>query len=71
MQCLFVCFISPQALCTVSRVPVALKIYDLTKLTGFLTYQVYREVEVHSRMSHPHAVQLFAAFRVRRTAPMH
>ncbi|EFJ52922.1 hypothetical protein VOLCADRAFT_45025, partial [Volvox carteri f. nagariensis] len=42
---------------------VVLKIYTLSSLSDFLRNQVLRELDIHSRLDHPHVVQLLAAFR--------
>ncbi|KAG2501711.1 hypothetical protein HYH03_000212 [Edaphochlamys debaryana] len=52
-----------QATCLTSSQEVVLKVYSLTQLTTFLTYQVLRELDIHSRLRHPGVVQLLAAFR--------
>ena len=50
------------ATCKASGTRVALKLYRKARLSELNWYQVAREVCLHSRLSHPHVVDLFAAF---------
>ena len=50
------------ATCRASGARVALKLYRKARLSELNWYQVAREVCLHSRLSHPHVVDLFAAF---------
>jgi serine/threonine protein kinase len=50
------------ATCRASGTRVALKLYRKARLSELNWYQVAREVCLHSRLSHPHVVDLFAAF---------
>jgi len=50
------------ATCRASGTRVALKLYRKARLSELNWYQVTREVNLHSRLSHPHIVDLFAAF---------
>ena len=50
------------ATCRCSGARVALKLYRKARLSELNWYQVAREVCLHSRLSHPHVVDLFAAF---------
>ena len=53
------------ATCRASGTRVALKLYRKARLSELNWYQVAREVCLHSRLSHPHVVDLFAAFEDR------
>ncbi|GFR52947.1 hypothetical protein Agub_g15609 [Astrephomene gubernaculifera] len=52
-----------KASCLLSGADVVLKAYNLASLSGFLRNQVLRELDIHSRLAHPGAVQLLAAFK--------
>ncbi len=57
-----------QATCKRSLEQVALKVYHMENLCELNHYQVYREIRVHSALSHQHIIQLYCAFQVRRLA---
>ncbi|PNH09599.1 Serine/threonine-protein kinase Aurora-3 [Tetrabaena socialis] len=52
-----------KAVCRASGEVVVLKIYHLMSVCDLYKYQIYREVRVHSNLSHENVVHLFAAFQ--------
>lgn len=42
---------------------VALKLYQPAKLHEISQFQLYREARLHTLMSHPNIIKLYAAFR--------
>jgi hypothetical protein len=53
-----------KAVCRASGEVVVLKIYHLLSVCDLYKYQIYREVKVHSSLSHENIVHLYAAFQV-------
>ena len=53
-----------QARCSLSGQEVVLKAYTLSKMDDLQRVQLYREVQLHSRLEHPNVVQLYATFMV-------
>ncbi|CAK0734417.1 hypothetical protein CVIRNUC_000428 [Coccomyxa viridis] len=51
-----------QAMHIPSRTTVAVKLYTKASLTHFTRRQIEREIELQSRLRHPHIVQLYGAF---------
>ncbi|KXZ43316.1 hypothetical protein GPECTOR_94g638 [Gonium pectorale] len=52
-----------KAVCRASGEVVVLKIYHLMSVCDLYKYQIYREVRVHSNLSHENIVHLYAAFQ--------
>ncbi|GFR49704.1 hypothetical protein Agub_g11855 [Astrephomene gubernaculifera] len=50
------------ALCRKSTKPVAIKMYNKSKLSKLNRRQVEREINIHSSLSHPHIIDFYAAF---------
>lgn len=55
-----------QAICKKSLEQVALKVYHMANLCELNHYQVFREIRVHSNLSHQHIIALYCAFQVGR-----
>ncbi|KAG2433388.1 hypothetical protein HXX76_008448 [Chlamydomonas incerta] len=51
-----------RATCNRSGMPVALKVYFLSRLPDAVKHMVVRELEIHSSAIHPNIIQLYAAF---------
>ncbi len=49
----------------VARCMVGAQVYHMENLCELNHYQVYREIRVHSALSHQHIIQLYCAFQVR------
>ena len=52
-----------RATCRFSGSTVVLKVYDLTAICELYQFQIFREIRLHSKLQHPHVVDLLAAFR--------
>ncbi|CAL8463348.1 g2882 [Coccomyxa elongata] len=51
-----------KAICILSGLPVALKLYRKQRLSALNWYQVQREIRIHSQLQHGNIVQMYAAF---------
>ncbi|BDA48789.1 probable Aurora kinase A at N-terminal half [Coccomyxa sp. Obi] len=51
-----------KAICRLSGLPVALKLYRKQRLSALNWYQVQREIRIHSQLQHDNIVQMYAAF---------
>lgn len=63
LSCMHACRVY-EAVCLVSSVTVALKVYRLASCSALARLHLFREVTLHARLDHPHIVQFFAAFKV-------
>eukprot|EP00798_Chlamydomonas_sp_ICE-L_P021221 gene21221-28133_t len=52
-----------EAVHKVSKLTIALKVYRRSKLSEFARIQVIREITLHSDLTHPHIIGLFAAWK--------
>lgn len=52
-----------QAYCRLSNEPVALKVYNMSRMPPLMRYQLQREVDLHIALAHPHIIKLYAAFQ--------
>ncbi|KXZ52598.1 hypothetical protein GPECTOR_9g643 [Gonium pectorale] len=51
-----------QATCRRSGLPVALKIYFLSRVPANVLHMIKREIQIHSQMVHKHVLRLYGAF---------
>ncbi len=53
-----------QGTCRRSGLPVALKVYFLSRVPSNVLHMVVREIKIHSELTHKNIVALYAAFQV-------